>query len=121
MVDAAAGVESGRRFVQEKEPRRADETRPEVELAAHAARVGAHQPVRGLGQSHLLEHPRAVRARRAAILAEETRDHLQVLAPGHRRLDGGELPGEADHLPHEFRLTHDVVAEDAEAPGVGLD
>ena len=71
-LDPAARVEAGRRLVEEQQPRGADEAGPEVEAAAHPARVVAHQAVAVVGQAELGEHgvggargPPAGRARTA--------------------------------------------------------
>jgi hypothetical protein len=45
------------------------------------------------------------------FLAVEAGDHLEVLASAHRRLDGGELSGEAEQPPYAVGLTADVVPE----------
>ena len=58
-LDAAPRIEAGRRLVEEQQLRLADQARPEVEPPAHAARVGAHEPIGGLDEA------RAVRARAA--------------------------------------------------------
>ena len=55
-LDAAAGVEAGGGLVEQQQARGADQAGAEVEAAAHAARVGAHQSVGGVGQPELLEH-----------------------------------------------------------------
>ena len=98
-LDPAARVEPRGRLVEQQQPRRPDEARAEIEPAAHAARVGARQPVAVVHQPELLEHGRRARPRRPAALPEQARDHLEVLAPGHRRLDRRELPREPDHPP----------------------
>ena len=51
----AAGVEAGRRLVEEQQPRPPDERAGEVEPAAHAAGVGLDDPVAGVDQVELLE------------------------------------------------------------------
>ena len=60
-LDAAPRIEAGRRLVEEQQPRLTDQARPEVEPPAHAARVGAHEPIGSLDESELFEH--ALRAR----------------------------------------------------------
>ena len=52
--------------------------------------------------------------------AEEARDHLEVLATGHRGLDRGVLAGEADQPAHALGLGDCVDARDAQRAGVGL-
>jgi hypothetical protein len=111
-LDPAARIQSGRRLVEQQQPRSAHQARPEVQLAAHAAGVGAHRPVTGVDEAEPLEHRRGGGLGSAPLVPEQTRHHLEVLARGHRRLDGGELPGEADHPPDLARLAAHVVARD---------
>ena len=58
-------VEAGRRLVEEEHRRAGDERRGEVEPAAHAARVGAHEPVAGVGELEGGEQLARALARRA--------------------------------------------------------
>ena len=48
-------------------------------------------------------------------------DEHEVLPPGEDLVDGGELSGEADRLPHLGRLRGDVVPVDGDGPAVGLE
>jgi hypothetical protein len=82
----------------------------EVEPAAHAAGIGSHQPVAGLDEAKLLEHPVGARAGRPPVLPEQAGDQLQVLVPAHRRLDRRELARQADIPAHRLCLATDVVA-----------
>ena len=52
---AAAGVETGGRLVEEQQLGGDDDAGGDVEPAAHAARVGAHEPVGGVGQPERVE------------------------------------------------------------------
>ena len=115
---AAARIEARRGLVEQQQARRTDETRTEVEAAAHAARIGASQPVGGFAEPDLLEHGGGARACRPPALAEQARDHLEVLSPAHRRLDRRELPGQPDLTPNGLRLAADVVAGHAQRPRV---
>ena len=80
-LDAAAGIEAGRRFVEQQQLGRADEARAEVELAAHAARVGLHPAIRAVDQPEPFEHgrrrwrarPRARCPKRRAIISRFSR------------------------------------------------
>ena len=54
-AEPAARVEAGGRLVEEEQPRPADQGAGEVEPAAHAARVGLHDAVGGVGEVELLE------------------------------------------------------------------
>ena len=102
-LDAAAGVEAGGGLVEQQQPRAADEAGAEVEPPAHAARVGADQPVAGVGRGRAARAPRRLRRRRVGLVeAEQAGDHLEVLAAGHGRLDRGVLAGEADDLAHRL-------------------
>ena len=62
-LDAAAGVEAGGGLVEQQQAGRPDQAGAEVEPAAHAARVGAHEAIGGVGQAELVEHGRAALAR----------------------------------------------------------
>src|ERR1700722_9724051 len=95
----AAWVKTRRRFIQQEQPRGSDETCAEVEAAAHAAGVGAHESVAAIAETELLEHGCSTELGRSTALPEQPRDHLEVLAAGHRRLDGRELASEADLTP----------------------
>ena len=54
-ADPAADVEAGRRLVEEQHRRPRDERRGEVEAAAHAAGVGADEPVARVGEVEVRE------------------------------------------------------------------
>ena len=60
-LDPAARVEAGRRLVEKEQPWLSDQARAEVEPPAHASRVGADEPVGGLDEAELLEHPLGAR------------------------------------------------------------
>ena len=57
-------------LVQQQQARRPDQAGAEVELAAHAARVGPHQSVGVLDQAQLGEHTGAVGTGRGTTLPE---------------------------------------------------
>ncbi len=64
-------------------------------------------------------------SRSSAIVAgfvkvPEPGDEDEVLPSGEDLVDGCELPGEADRLPHVCGLGRDVEAVDARRAGVGL-
>src|SRR6266540_1567870 len=120
-VEAASWIHTRGRLVEQQQPRGADQTRPEVQLTAHAPRVRSHKTVRVLGEAQLLEHRRAVGASRGSVLPEQARDHLEVLASGHRRFDRGELTGEPDRRSHGVCLSNHVVPEDAQRACVRLE
>ena len=63
-ADPAAEVEAGRRLVEEEHRRPRDERGGEVEPAAHAARVRAHEPVAGVGEVEVGEQLARALARR---------------------------------------------------------
>ena len=54
-VLSAAGVEAGRRLVQEDQWGPGDQAQRQVQLAPGAARVGLHHPVRDLGEIEVLD------------------------------------------------------------------
>ena len=88
-LDAAARIEPGGGLVEQQQLRGADQAGSEVELAAHAARVGADTDGRPPRSSPSCSSTAAaVRASRRRPLRPNSRaDHLEVLATGHRRLD----------------------------------
>jgi hypothetical protein len=51
-------VQASARLVQEQDPGLAHQARPDVETAAHAAGIGPHGPVRGLGERQPFQHLR---------------------------------------------------------------
>ena len=120
-LEPAAGVQPRRRLVQQQDPRPADEAGPEVEPAPHAARVGAHEAVGGVDEADLLQDGTGADPGSPPALAEEPRDHLQVLPAGHRRLDRRVLARQADQAPDDVRLPADVVAPDPQDAAVGPD
>ena len=97
---AAPRVEARRRLVEQQQPGRADEARPEVESPSHPAGIGPDLAVGGLHQIHLLEDPLGRGHRLGAALAVQAGHHDEVLPAGHHLLDGGGLAGEADHAAH---------------------
>ena len=118
-VVARLRVEARRGLVEDQQARAADEARAEVEPAAHAARVAAHEPVGGVGQAEPLERLLRTAAGLGAAQAVEPADHLEVLAAGERGVDRGELPGQADQRAHARRVAQDVAAEHPRAAGIG--
>ncbi len=117
---AAAGVEAGGGLVEQQQLGRAHQAGAEVEPALHAARVGAHEAVAGVGEPELLEHDVRRAVGGLGVVAEEAGDHPQVLAAGHRRLHRRVLAGEADGPPHLLRVLGDVDAGDGQGAGVEL-
>ncbi len=118
---AAPRVEAGRRLVEQQQPGRADEARPEVEPPSHPAGIGPDLAVGGLHQIHLLEDPRGRGHRLGAALAVQAGHHDEVLPAGHHLLDGGGLAGETDHAADGHRVASDVMAVDGERAAVGRD
>ena len=104
-LDAAAGIEPGRRLVEQQQAGCTDEAGAQVEPPAHPARVAPDEAVGRLLEAELSRAPR-----RAAAFAvppavpEQAGDHHQVLAPGHRRLDRRVLAGQPDDPAHLLRL-----------------
>ncbi len=115
----AAGVEAGRRLVEEEEVRRAEEARGDVEPPPHAAGERLDLAPGGLGEVEGDEQvgspPLRVRPREA----EQAGQQHEVLHPRQVLVHGGKLPGQADPAAHGVRLAGEVVAEDDGAPGVG--
>ena len=59
--------------------------------------------------------------RARVLVMPQPGDQYQVLAPGEDFVDGSELSGETDGLPHLRSLCGDIEAVDAGRPGVGLE
>jgi hypothetical protein len=117
-LDATARIQAGGRLVEQEQAGGSGQADAQVDAAAHAAGIGAHQPVGVGGELHLVEHPH--RRGLGLLLAqpEQAADHLQVLLAGHRLLHGRELTGQADHLPDLGRVPQRVDAVDVQRPGV---
>src|SRR5258708_21206536 len=62
-----------------------------------------------------------IRDRARSLEVPQPGDEHKVLPPGEDFVDGRELPGEADGLPHVRRLRGDVVAIDDGRSRVGLE
>jgi hypothetical protein len=56
-----------------------------------------------------------------ARAAKQPRHHVQVLASGHGRFDGGILPGQPDGLPYLLRTAADVNVGYPQPPGIWAD
>jgi hypothetical protein len=97
-----------------------DERGGEVEAPPHAARVGTHGAVGGVGQAEPLEQGFGPFSSRRLRKVGETADHHEVLAAGEHLVDGGVLPGQADGVAHGLRLARHVVPQHCRPPGVGL-
>jgi hypothetical protein len=118
-LEARLGVQPGRWLVQDDDRRIPDEAHREVEAAAHATRIGRHLPRGRLGQREPLEQVIGDRGR--VLEVPQPGDQQEVLPPAEELVDGGELSGEADGLPHLGGLGGDVEAVDPGRPGVGLE
>ena len=118
-LDAPLGVEPGRRLVEEDDRRIPDQAHRDVEAAAHATGIGRHLPRGRVGQREPIEQ--VVRDRARVLDLPQLGDQHEVLAPAEDFVDGRELSGEADRLPHVRRQRGDVEAVDADCPGVGLE
>jgi hypothetical protein len=118
-LEPAARIQTGGRLVEEQDGRRDHQARPEVEPAAHAARVRPQQAPAGVGE---VEHrEQLVGALLGGGLAEppEPADEDEVLAAGEVLVDRGVLPGQPDDAAHQLRLAQHVVARDRRPAAVG--
>src|SRR5690606_20133255 len=115
---AAAGVQPGGRLVEEDQPRPRDEADRDVELAAHAAGVGARGPARRRGQLEAFEQVGGAGGGVAPGEAEQPPHHVQVLGAGEPFVHGGVLAGQGDQALEPPPVAADVQAEDAGGPGV---
>ena len=115
-VVAALRIEPGRRLVEEQHRRARDEARGEIEAAAHAAGVGAHEPVGRLLEAQLREQLAGALAHDGARQVVEAADELEVGARRQQPVDGRALAGEADAGAHLGGRGDRVVAGDERAP-----
>jgi hypothetical protein len=115
----AARVESGGRLVQEEDLRGQDQAGRQVESPAHPARIGADEPVGGIGEVEGgKELPRAdTRLPSAEVV--ELADHLEVLEAGQVLVHGGVLAGEPDVLAHLGGIADHVEAGNPRGAIVG--
>ena len=117
-LDAAARIQAGGRLVEQQQPGGSGQADAQVDAAAHASRIGAHQPVGVGGELHLVEYPDRCRLGVLPAEPEQPAHHLEVLPAGHRLLHGRELTGQADQLPHPGGLAQGVDAVDVQRPRV---
>ena len=118
-LDAAARVETGCRLVEQQQAWCADEAGAEVEAAAHAARVAAHETIGRVVETELLEDVVGGDPGGRTTVPEEAGDHDEVLAPGQRAFDGGRLAGQADRLTNPLRFRHRIDTRDEQLPSSG--
>jgi hypothetical protein len=80
----------------------------QVEPTPQAARVRLHQPIGHIRQAKLGQDRFSASRGLPARAAKQPRHHVQVLPPGHGRLDGGVLPSQTYGLPNQSRTAADV-------------
>ena len=117
-VVARLRVEARRGLVEDQQARAADEARAEVEPAAHATGVAAHDAVAGVAEPKALERVGRAAAGIGAAQAVEPADHLQVLAAGEGAVDRGELAGQTDQRAYARGVAQHVAAEHPGGAGV---
>ncbi len=120
-AEAAAGVEPGRRLVEEEQLRPADQRAREVEAPSHAARVRLRDPVGGAFEVERSQQLGCTLLGVGRAELVEAAEHPEVLAAGQVLVDGRVLAREADQLPHRLRVAGDVEPGDARAAGVGAE
>ena len=101
---AAAGVEAGGGLVEQEQLGGADQAGAEVELAAHAAGVGAHQPVGGVGEAQPLEHDLGAGLGLPGSWPNRRPTSSRFSRPVMAALDRGRLAGQADRPADLGRL-----------------
>src|SRR5439155_21818124 len=114
---ATLGVEPGGRFVEEQDGWPVHQRRPDVEPAAHPARVCPHRTVRGFGQPETLEDLGGARLDQTARKLCQPADEAEVLPPREVRIDRRELPGKPDPVADRLGIALDVEAEDLGSTG----
>ncbi|MGX1489286.1 hypothetical protein RKD41_001545 [Streptomyces tendae] len=112
----ARRVESRRGLVQEEHVGTADETRGQVEAAAHPAGVAGHRPVGGLGQTEAVQQ--LVGPLRRSAHPVQPGEQPQILAAGQITVHGGVLAGDADVTAYGRRVAEQIVPGDPGGAGV---
>ena len=115
---AGARVEARGRLVEEDQGWPGDQAGGQVEAPPHAAGERRDRLAGGLGQVELLQQARRGLAGGRLGDALEPREEHEVLGGGEVLVDRRVLPGHAEQLPDDVRLTADVVAEDLAATAV---
>jgi hypothetical protein len=108
----AAGVQPGGRLIEEQHRGRGQQARGDIQAAAHAPGVGAHQAACGAGEAEPDGQLPGTLARPAAGETVEAADHDQVLLAGQERVHRRVLPGQADQPPHRPRLLRHIEPGD---------
>ena len=120
-AEAASRVETGRGFVEDQQPRLGDERRREIEPAAHAARVGLHDPVGRIGQVELVEQLVGAGPGLRGRQLVQSPEQPQVLAAGEVLIDCRVLTGQADEPADLVGLANHVESGNGGASGIGLE
>ena len=119
--EPAARVETGRRLVEDEQPRPPDQGAGEVQPPPHPARVGLDDPVAGIDQLELLEQLVGALLRLGRGQLVQPAEQPEVLAAGQVLVDRGVLARQADDPPDRVRLADDVEAGDRGSAGIGLE
>jgi hypothetical protein len=117
-LEAGVRVEASGRLVEDDHGRVPDQTHGDVETPAHAAGVGRHSPISGVGEREAGELFFGDRAR--VLEVAKPGDHHEVFAPGEDLVDRCELSGETDRLADLSGLRHDIEPVHHRSAGVGL-
>src|SRR6516164_5305345 len=80
---APGRIQTRGRLVEQEQAGGSGQADAQVDAAAHAAGIGAHQPVGVGGELHLVENPDRCRLGRLLAEPEQPTHHLQVLPAGH--------------------------------------
>ena len=122
-LEATAGIEPGRRLVEEQHRRGGDQAGGEIEPAPHAAGVGLDDAAGCVGQAEPLKKLVGAALRIGLREAIEAGDHLEVLAAGQDLVERGVLTGQPDPAADLTRVGEDIEAGDLGAacvrPGQG--
>lgn len=112
-------VQADRRFVEDEEPRGADQRLGELQPADHAAGVGLRAPLGRVLQLHGGQHVAYALLPLAPRHVEEAGEQLDVLAPGQGPVGGQLLRQVADRAADGHPVTRHVEAEDLDHAGPG--
>ena len=109
-LNAGLRVQPCRGFVQEEHRGVTDQAHRDVETAPHPAGVRRGLPIGRVDQREPAEQ--AIGDGLGLRDVTQLGDQHEVFPPGERVVDGGELAGQADRLPHPRRVAGHVEAVD---------
>src|SRR3954451_20438163 len=119
-VSASAGVQAGRRLIEEEHWRVSDERAGEVEPTSHPSGVPARDAAAGVVEPKLLEQLAGPLLAAPTAEVVQAADHDQVLEAGEILVDRGVLTGDPDVAAHSLWIGGDVKTGDLGMPTIWL-